>query len=98
MTNTVAAIIQATSPLSGTGAGVAAGAAESIAGSPGGKAGSSANANPVKPSDMDKTKTVRIFFMRLYSLKRLCPGLAGADTNHLFEVEHENLAVADFSG
>ena len=34
----------------------------------------------------------------LISLERFRAGLAGADADHLFEIENENLAVADLAG
>src|SRR5689334_7195149 len=121
MTNAVAVIIQAVSPLFGVGAGAAAaagaaaGAAVAAAAGAAGAAASAAGAaaagaaaagaaglssampgvaRTVAAQRASKLKTR----LMISSLERLCTGLTGTDANDLFQLEHEDLAVADLAG
>src|SRR4029079_18981303 len=103
MTSTVATIIHAVSPLFGTGAGAAAGAAGVAASAAGAVAVSAAFASSAKAGTDSatvphKARSIRIFLIMTFSLKRLRAGFAGADADNLFQVEHEDLAVADLPG
>src|SRR6187431_3160277 len=100
ITSAVQTSIQLTSPLFGTGAGAAdaaadaasaAGAAAAGADAAAEAAASCASASSPKPSSArPRARIVMNFFMGLSSLLRrasegVLAGLAGADTNHLFE-------------
>src|SRR5687768_6767771 len=100
MTSAVDISIQLTSPLFGVGA---AGFASSFftsaaAGLSGAAAGlSCASVAPAKASDSTRARNAQNFFIAFSSERRRI-GLAGADADHFFQIEHENLAVADLAG
>src|SRR5688572_22937226 len=100
MTSAVAISIQVTSPLFGVGA---AGLASSFftsaaAGLSGVAAGlSCASVAPAKASDSTRARNAQNFFISFSSECRRI-GLAGADANDFFQIEHEDLAVADLAG
>src|SRR3990170_7607594 len=90
-TSAVDISIHDTSPLFGTGAAAAAGAASWPKASSGSAASSTA---PSAPSSFFMSNGIFIGF----PLKRIFAGFAGADAVHLFEIEDEDLAVADLVG
>src|SRR5687768_1646035 len=104
MTSTVAISIHATSPLFGVGAGVAAGAGAAAAGTATGavaagfSALSAAYAGMPTAANANNNASMEISFLMGPLLKRFGAGLAGAYAYDLFELEHENLAVADLAG
>src|SRR5690606_2524299 len=51
-----------------------------------------------KPMDPSKTISAESFFIGDPSLDCVCIGLAGADAHGLFQIEDENLAIADLPG
>src|SRR5215213_1787860 len=83
--------IQAVSPLSGTGAGAAAAAA------PCAQAGMAAKAARPAPAATAAILDGKFILTPSFS-KRCVIGLAGADSEHLLDVQHEDLAVADRAG
>src|SRR5688500_3970893 len=99
MTRAVHTIIQAVSPLSTLGlAASAAGLAISAAGLSGVAAGlSCASVTPAKASDSTRARNAQNFFISFSSECRRI-GLAGADADDFFQIEHEDLAVADLAG
>src|SRR5687767_4920327 len=99
MTSAVAVSIHAVSPLSTLGlAGSAAALTASAAGLSGVAAGlSCASVAPAKASDSTRARNAQNFFISVSSECRRI-GLAGADANDFFQIEHEDLAVADLAG
>src|SRR5688572_25782908 len=105
MTSAVHISIQLTSPLLGVGAGAAAaglasgaGFAASTAGLSGAAAGlSCASVTPANARHSVIASQVVNRFMQ-FSLQRRRIGLAGADANDFFQVEDEDLSVADLAG
>src|SRR3972149_4392672 len=91
--------IHDTSPLLGVGAGLASSFFSSAAGFAAAGAGglSCASAAPPKASAVVSAMKDSSFFMSI-SLKRVGVGLAGADADDFFQIEDEDLAVADLSG
>src|SRR5688500_736231 len=88
------------SPLStyGVAGSAAAGFTSSAAGLSGAVAGLSCSmATEAKARHTVMAIHANRFFITL-SLKRGRIGLAGADANHFFQIEHEDLAVADLAG
>src|SRR5690606_39040573 len=109
ITSTVAVIIHATSPLSTVGvtSSVSAGAAADVTAASSGAAmsvmaaGSSAPTGAVNATAPNRATSMKSFFISISPcvvLERLCPGLAGANADGLFEIEDEDLPVADLSG
>src|SRR5574343_1675209 len=111
MTSAALTITQALSPLLTTGAGAAAGAASAAgaaaaaaagaastaAAATGAAAFSSAQAGAPKATALTRASNASTRFM-VRSLKGIGTGFAGPDTNDLFEIEDEDLAVADLAG
>src|SRR5688572_2694711 len=100
ITSAVETSIHAVSPLStfGFAGSAAAGFTASAAGLSGAAAGlSCAMATEAKARHTVMAIHANRFFITL-SLKRGRIGLAGADANHFFQIEHEDLAVADLAG
>src|SRR5687767_7384953 len=104
MTSAVDISIQVTSPLFGVGAGfassfftsaVAAGLSASLSDAAAGL--SWAKVAPANTSDSHRARNAQIFFISFSSERRRI-GLAGADANDFFQIEHEDLAVADLAG
>src|SRR3989344_1773699 len=112
MTSTVATIIHAVSPLLGTGAGAAAAAgaagtapgASAAATTTGAAGADSADASiGTATSNIANNTPVKFFIanrliMGVLPLERIFAGFAGADAGNLFEIGHEDLAVADLVG
>src|SRR5687768_15009420 len=101
MTSAVDMSIQLTSPLFGVGAGAAFASSfftSAAAGLSGVAAGlSCASVMPAKASDSTRARDAQSFFISFSSECRRI-GLAGADANDFFQIEHEDLAVADLAG
>src|SRR5687768_10387379 len=101
MTSAVDMSIQLTSPLFGVGAGAAFASSfftSAAAGLSGVAAGlSCASATPATASDSTRARNAQNFFIGFSSECRRI-GLAGADANDFFQIEHEDLAVADLAG
>src|SRR5918999_988057 len=100
MTSAVATSIHVTSPLFGVGAGAALASSftSAAAGLSGVAAGlSCASVTPAKASDSHRARNAQNFFISLSSECRRI-GLAGADADDFFQIEHEDLAVADLAG
>src|SRR5688500_2959360 len=99
MTSAVAVSIHAVSPLSTLGlAGSAAALTASAAGLSGVAAGlSCASVTPATASDSTRARNAQNFFIGFSSECRRI-GLAGADADDFFQIEHEDLAVADLAG
>src|ERR671918_730012 len=94
MTRAVHTIIQAVSPLSTLGL-----AGSALAASAAGLSGvaadlSCASVAPAKASDSTRARNAQNFFISFSSECRRI-GLAGADADDFFQIEHEDLAVAD---
>src|SRR5688572_31134107 len=103
MTSAVQTSIHATSPLFGVGAGVADGAADAAAAAaavavPLSAALSWAYAGAAAAAKAKNKASMEISFFIVPLLERFSAGFAGADADHLLELENENLAVADFPG
>src|SRR5687768_16111175 len=105
MTSTVQTSIHARSPLFGVGAavaaGVAAGAPAAGAAAAAAAAGvvtaalSCANAGAPAAANAKNRASMEISFFILPLLERFRAGLAGANADHLLELENENLPVPD---
>src|SRR5690349_14929713 len=99
-TSAVDVSIHATSPLFGVGAGaaVAAGAAAAAAAGAAPAAGlSCANVGAQRPATLSRARMAKSFFI-VFSSESLRAGLAGADSDDLFEIEDEDLSVPDLAG
>ena len=89
------------------GAAATAGAAAAAAGAAGAAAAGAAAAAglswaelaPIEPSVSKAAvnRKVKVLFI-IVPLERFLTGFAGADADNLFQIEDENLAVADFAG
>src|SRR5688500_13823511 len=101
MTSAVATSIQVTSPLFGVGGAgfassfftsAAAGLSDAAAGL------SCASVTPAKASDSTRARNAQNFFITVSPSERRRIGFAGADADDFFQIEHEDLAVADLAG
>src|SRR5690606_9933921 len=92
MTSMVEVSIQEVSPLSNAGSGSAAWATEGSSA----RAASGSSAATPRVMECAFFMSSSVILCRCGGMsERLAPGLAGADPDHLLEVEDEDLAVAD---
>src|SRR5688572_23136651 len=102
ITSAVHTSIQLTSPLFGVGAAAAGLASSALAWVAAGLSGAAAGLSCASTAPAKATQTIMAShansFFIAFSLKRRRIGLAGADADHFFQIEHEDLAVADLAG